>query len=110
MMQKSQNLLQDIPEELPEELVQTLLVSSHLRIERIISHGHASPEGFWYDQPEAEWVLLVSGAAQLRLGDQCIHLQPGDYLEIPAGVRHRVDWTTPDEPTIWLAVHFDRKA
>jgi cupin 2 domain-containing protein len=101
------NLLEGIPAELPEELVQTLLHSDHVRIERIISRGHASPEGFWYDQAQNEWVLLLRGTALLRFeGQEPLKLLPGSFLNIPAHTRHRVDSTDPNEPTVWLAVHY----
>ncbi len=101
------NLLHDVPRSLPEERVQTLLETTEVRIERIVSHGHASPEDFWYDQPQAEWVTLLRGAARLRFeGKAPIEMRPGDSVHIPAHRRHRVDWTTPDEPTVWLAVHY----
>jgi cupin 2 domain-containing protein len=100
------NLLSDIPASRPAELVQTLLATPNVRIERIVSLGHASPGGFWYDQAEQEWVLLVAGAARLRFeGDeQPVELRPGDFVHIAAHRRHRVEWTTPDEPTVWLAI------
>ena len=101
------NLFAEIPAELPEELTQTLLGTPSLRIERIVSWGHASPEGFWYDQETHEWVLLLTGAARLRFeGGQPIDLVPGAFVHIPAHQRHRVEWTAPDEPTVWLAVHY----
>jgi cupin 2 domain-containing protein len=101
------NLLADIPDDLPEELVQTLLGTPGVRIERIVSLGHASPEGFWYDQEEHEWVLLLAGAARLRFeGQEPIDLRPGSFVNIPAHGRHRVEWTDPTRPTIWLAVIF----
>jgi len=91
-----------------EELFTTLLNSQSVRIERIESHGHASPEGFWYDQAEHEWVVVLKGAARLRFEDEssAIELKPGDSLNIAAHRRHRVEWTTPEEPTVWLAVHY----
>lgn len=91
-----------------QEQFQALFASPLIRIERIVSLGQASPPGFWYDQPMDEWVLLLSGSARLRLhGDtEDRSMQTGDYLLIPAHVRHRVEWTAPDQPTIWLAVHF----
>jgi len=102
------NLFAEIPAELPEELVQTLLRAPGLRIERIVSLGHATPEGFWYDQESAEWVALLSGAARLRFeGQEPIELRPGSYLNIPAHSRHRVEWTDPNEPTVWLAIHHE---
>jgi cupin 2 domain-containing protein len=100
------NLLGKIPQTLPEELMQTLLEADGVRLERIVSHGHASPEGFWYDQPDDEWILILHGAARLQLEDGDITLRPGDYLNIPAHRKHRVAWTSPDEPTVWLAVWY----
>jgi cupin 2 domain-containing protein len=101
------NLFADIPEDLPEELIQALLSTPGLRIERIVSLGHSSPQGFWYDQEEHEWVLLLKGAARLRFqGQEPIELRPGSFLNIPAHRRHRVEWTDPSEPTIWLAIHY----
>ncbi len=100
------NILDDVPWHAAEEVVHHLLHSRAVRIERIVSHGHVSPDGFWYDQQEAEWVLLVRGAARLRFEEETIELRPGDYIHIPARRRHRVEWTTPDEPTIWLAVFY----
>jgi cupin 2 domain-containing protein len=100
------NLFADLPPHLPQELVQTLLTATSVRIERIVSHGHASPEGFWYDQDQDEWVVVLKGAARLQFECQIVEMGPGDYINIPAHQRHRVEWTTPVEPTIWLAVHY----
>jgi cupin 2 domain-containing protein len=101
------NLFADIPAGLPEELVQTLLGAPGFCIERIVSLGHASPEGFWYDQETHEWVLLLAGAARLTLeGEEPLDLLPGAFLNIPAHQRHRVEWTDSAQPTIWLAIHY----
>jgi cupin 2 domain-containing protein len=102
------NLLTRIPTQLPDELVQTLVTAPSFRVERIVSRGHASPVGFWYDQPEHEWVMLVSGAARVRFEDdaQSVAMKPGDYLHIPARRRHRVEWTEPGVDTVWLAIHY----
>ncbi len=83
-----------------------ILQSGATRIERIVSHGHCSKEGFWYEQEEAEWVLVVGGRARLRLQnpDESAELGPGEWYYIEAMRKHRVEWTTPDEPTVWLAV------
>ena len=97
---------QIIPANLPSELVTTLLTSENVRIERIVSHGHASPQGFWFDQDQHEWVMVLKGAARLRFEDETVEMQPGDFMNVPAHAKHRVEWTTPDEPTIWLAVHY----
>jgi cupin 2 domain-containing protein len=86
-----------------------ILARPGLKIERIVSHGQASPPGFWYDQPQNEWVIVLKGSAGLRFEDEAAArtLNAGDYVFIPAGKRHRVEWTAPAEPTVWLAVHFD---
>lgn len=103
-----QNLFDTIPAPLPDEIAETLQTGSGVRIERIVSHGHASPEGFWYDQDQDEWVLLIAGSAGLRFDDETAEhaLKPGDYLLIPAHCRHRVAWTAAGTDTIWLAVFF----
>ncbi|SIN68324.1 cupin 2 domain-containing protein [Singulisphaera sp. GP187] len=101
------NLFSEIPADLSEELFQTLLNAPGLRIERIVSRGHVSPEGFWYDQETHESVLLLSGAARLTFeGEPPIDLVPGAFVNIPARQRHRVDWTDPTQPTVWLAIHY----
>lgn len=100
------NLLSSIPATLPDELTETLAQAKHVRIERIVSQGHASLPDFWYDQDENEFVLLVQGAARLRFDDSVVELKPGDWLDISAHRRHRVEWTTPEEKTVWLAVFY----
>jgi cupin 2 domain-containing protein len=102
------DLFADIPSDLPEELFQTLLHTSSFRIERIVSQGHSSPEGYWYDQETDEWVLLLKGMARLTFeGEEPVDLLPGAFLNIPAHRRHRVEWTDPTQPTIWLAIHYE---
>lgn len=104
-----QNLYADLPKErLPDELFATLLSRDGIRIERIVSTGQASPQGFWYDQHWEEWVVLLTGAAALRFEDEpdVRQLKPGDWIYIASQRRHRVEWTDPDNPTVWLAVHF----
>src|SRR3954465_6343326 len=102
-MNKLDNLFAEIPTGLPEELFQTLLSTPGVRIERIVSLGHASPEGFWYAQEAHEWVLLLNGAARLRFGgEKPMDVRPGSFVNIPAHQRHRVEWTDPNQPTIWL--------
>ena len=102
------NLLRDLPDARTAEIVETILSAPGVRIERIVSFGQASPEGFWYDQPEAEWVLVLAGAARLRFADEAEArtLGPGDHVHIAAYRRHRVEWTDPERPTIWLAVFY----
>ena len=101
------NIFKGIPPALPEESFQTLAKKEGVLIERIVSHGQATPDGQWYDQEWDEWVILLSGAAGLLIEDsgELHSLQPGDYTLIPAGCRHRVEWTDPSQQTVWLAVH-----
>lgn len=101
------NLVSDLPASRAGEIVDTLVSGGNLRIERIVSQGEASPDGFWYDQDEAEFVVLLAGAARLRFADGEVRpLEPGDWVDIPAHRRHRVDWTDPAQPTVWLAVFY----
>ena len=100
------NLFTDLQANQPDELFTTVLDASNVRIERTVSFGHSSPEGFWYDQDQHEWVVMLKGAARLRFEDETVEMKPGDFVNIPANMKHRVEWTTPDDPTIWLAVHF----
>jgi cupin 2 domain-containing protein len=100
------NIFAELPACLASELTQTLLDAANIRIERIISRGHTSPTDIWYDQGENEWVLLIAGAARLQFEDRIVELKPGDFIDIPAHHRHRVDWTDPEQETIWLAVFY----
>ena len=102
------NLFANIPAVIPDELVETLLQAENLRIERIVSHGHASPAGFWYDEQLHEWVIVLKGAAILRFeeGNEPVSLRTGDFVNIPAHKRHRIEWTAPQEPTVWLAIYY----
>lgn len=103
------NLLALLPDARAGEQVEVLLSRPDIRIERIVSLGQASPPGFWYDQEEGEWVLLLAGAARLRFADETTarQLAPGDCLDIAPHRRHRVEWTDPAAPTVWLAVFYD---
>jgi cupin 2 domain-containing protein len=98
-----------LPDARAGEAVTMLCAGRGVRIERIVSLGQASPPGFWYDQDEAEWVLLVAGKARLLFADEAAprRLVPGDFVEIAPHRRHRIEWTDPAEPTVWLAVFFD---
>ena len=104
----AKNLRDGIPAELPEELLTTILRGDGLRIERIVSQGQSSPPGFWYDQEENEWVIVLEGSAALQFeGDvEPIKLERGSYLMIPAHARHRVVRTDPTQKTVWLAIHY----
>ena len=106
------NLFENLPQQCVEELVDVLAQNKHLRLERIVSTGQASPAGFWYDQQEHEWIVILRGEAGLLFeGDeQPVHMQQGDHLLIPAHRKHRVEWTSNEGPTIWLALFFADEA
>lgn len=88
------------------EYFETLRTGKDVRIERIISTGQSSPPGFWYDQEENEWVILLKGSAVLEFESGNVELKPGEYINIPAGRRHRVSYTSENEETVWLAVFY----
>jgi len=103
------NLLSGLPDlQSSSESFEDIVSRPGCRIERIVSHGHASPPGFWYDQTWDEWVLLLQGRAALEIegAQQVLQLRPGDHCMIPARTRHRVESTDAGGATIWLAVHF----
>lgn len=103
----STNIFADIPEQLTDELFECIIKKDNIIVERIVSNGHVTPAGQWYDQKGDEWVILLQGQATLLFekNQQLINLIPGDYLLIPAHTRHRVEWTLPDFNTLWLAVY-----
>jgi cupin 2 domain-containing protein len=102
------SLLADLPEILPEERFETLLETAGFRLERILSQGHATPEGEWYDQDWDEWVMLLQGAARLTIEGRAgeLAMKPGDTVLLPARCRHRVEWTISGQVTVWLALHY----
>jgi cupin 2 domain-containing protein len=105
---ETQNLFERVSDDqLANEYFEVLLESGACTLERIVSQGHATPAGEWYDQAYPEWVVLLQGSAGLAIeGEADIHLlRPGDYLYIPAHCRHRVEWTQADMQTVWLALH-----
>lgn len=108
-MVKTGNLRRNLPSrQTAGEVVETLAEGPAFRIERIVSTGQATPEGEWYDQETDEWVLVVKGRARLRIEGEAQdrELGEGDFVLLPAHCRHRVTWTEPDMPTVWLAIHF----
>jgi cupin 2 domain-containing protein len=102
------NLFADLPDGAGAEVTTRLAEGGAFRLERIVSTGQATPEGQWYDQPDDEWVVLLSGEAGLLFAgeDAPRPLKPGDFLLIPAHRRHRVEWTAAGAETVWLALHF----
>jgi cupin 2 domain-containing protein len=106
------NLLANIVSSAGNEDISNLLTRPGLRIERIVSTGQASPPGFWYDQEQHEVVVVIAGSAKLRFEQEAAErdLKPGDWLDIPAHCRHRVEWTDPNAATVWLAIHYSAGA
>lgn len=101
------NLFAALPARLSEELVTPLLQCAALRIERIVSTGQCSPDGFWYDQQQDEWVAVLQGEGVVEFADgEVATLRRGDWLNIPAGRRHRVAATSATETTVWLAIFY----
>ena len=102
------NLFADLPTDQAAEAFEPILTRPGMKMERIVSRGHATPPGEWYDQKSDEWVMLLAGSAGLLIeGEQSVrNLNPGDYLMLPAHCRHRVEWTAQGQDTVWLAIHF----
>ena len=102
------NIFAELPQSRSEEVFQEIIHGERFRFERIISFGQATPVGEWYDQEQDEWVVLLSGAAGLRFeGEEVLRvLSPGDFVNIPAHTRHRVEWTDKKQQTVWLALHY----
>ncbi len=105
---KFDNIFSKVPYFVQDEISETVLKAEHLKLERIISSGQATPPGEWFDQNTNEWVILLSGSAGLRFDEEeevCV-MYSGDYVHIPAHKRHRVEWTDPEQKTVWVALHY----
>ena len=101
------NIFDDIPENIETEIFELLAKSETTTIERIISKGHKSPDVGWYDQETNEWVLLLTGEAILLFEEgTSVNMKAGDYINIAAHKKHKVEWTDPEVETVWLAVHY----
>ena len=102
------NIFENIPAHIPEELFQEIIKTENLKVERIVSKGHSSPDNGWYDQEENEWVILLKGNASLLFerDDKAVVLSAGDYIHIPSHTKHRLEWTDPELETVWLAIHY----
>lgn len=101
------NIFSSLPDKLERELFKEILNYKNIRIERIVSQGHTSPENGWYDQKENEWVMVLEGSGKILFDTGVeVNLKKGDYLNIPAHTRHKVIWTDPNGMTIWLAIHY----
>jgi cupin 2 domain-containing protein len=104
---KSANIQDSIPSDFGAEAYDDIIRAPGVRIERIVSKGHTSPESGWYDQAESEWVIVLQGSGTLTFEDgSTAHLSKGDHINIPAHCKHRVSWTDPNQVTIWLAVFY----
>ena len=105
---KIKNIYNDIPPAIPEEIFEEIISSGNIRIERIVSKGQSSPDNFWYDQDQNEWVIVLKGKAKLKFVDdeKAVEMKEGDYLNIPSHKKHRVESTDPENETIWLAVFY----
>jgi len=101
------NLYKSLPKDLSNEVFTEIVQGENIKIERIVSKGHISPESGWYDQDDNEWVIVLKGEAKLSFkNNKDIHLVAGSHINIPAHTKHKVIWTKPDTETIWLAVHY----
>jgi len=101
------NIFESLPKDLQSEVVENIVQSGDIRIERIVSKGQATPQSQWYDQTHDEWVIVLKGEAIIGLENNTEHhLVPGSYLNLPAHTKHRVNWTTSESETIWLAIHY----
>jgi cupin 2 domain-containing protein len=106
-MISKKNILLGIPEKLSEEYFEEIISSNQFKLERIVSEGHKSPKDFWYDQEKDEFVMLISGSAEIQFENEpAVQMVKGDYLIIPAHKKHRVEKTDLIQQTIWLALHF----
>ncbi|HEY8567806.1 cupin domain-containing protein [Microbulbifer sp.] len=110
------NVLSMLPDATQGEVFDSIVEGAHVRVERIVSRGQVTPDGEWYDQAEHEWVLVLAGTARLQIEQSTagnvapswreVTLAQGDCLNIPAHCKHRVSWTDPLRPTVWLAVFY----
>ena len=101
------NIFSSMPQNTDNEIFEVLVKCKNIRIERIISKGHASPDDGWYDQIENEWVIVLDGSGLIVFDNGVeIVLKKGDYLNIPAHSKHKVAWTDPNNVTVWLAVFY----
>ena len=89
---------------LQDELTRVLAHGKDVRIEQIISTGQTSD---WYDQEEAEFVVLLEGQAKIEFEDKpTLTLNRGEAINIKPHERHRVSFTSTEPPCVWLCVFY----
>jgi len=105
------NIYSNIPKEIPDEVFEVIIRNGPFKLERIVSKGHSTPKGKWYDQDNEEWVILLNGSAGIAIEGKAgiVVLKPGDYINLPAHLKHRVEWTDPSTETVWLALHYQKE-
>jgi len=105
---KSSNIFANIASSVNGEVFEDIISKENIQIQRIISSPNSGDTSKWYDQDTDEWVIVLQGSAIITFENKDkTHLNAGDYLNIPAHTKHQVSWTTPDEKTIWIAIHYN---
>ena len=106
------NIFSAIHKQDTAEIIETIILTHEFKIERIISRGHTTAEGEWYNQDKNEWVLVLKGSARLLFegDDETVNMNAGNYVNIPAHRKHRVEWTDPEVETIWLVIHYGNES
>ena len=86
------------------EIIDTVIGGGgNFRLERILSKSSASADGFWYDQPEFEFALVLDGFAELESeSGGLVKLEKFEVVVIPPHFKHRVARTSPR--CLWLTV------
>lgn len=100
------NIYEKVQIDKTEETFFEIFKNDKIKVEKIVSNGQSSPLNFWYEQKENEYILLLEGFAILEFGDFEVELKKGDCLNINSMQKHRVKFTSQEEPTIWFAVFY----
>lgn len=102
------NIFSAIPAKTNDEFFENILKNDAFTLERIVSMGHTTPAGQWYEQARDEWVILLQGRASLEIEgqDELLEMAAGDHIHLPAKLKHRVEWTDDQQTTVWLALHY----
>ena len=86
------------------ENIEILYQDEKIRIEKIVSCGYFSPENFWYDQSEKEYIYIALGEGGLEFEKEKITLKKGDFYYIEPHKKHRVYYTSTNPPCIWICL------